>query len=74
MDVLSEIAARIAPLVFVGDGITDLEAAPCVDLFIGYGGVVERPNVRAAAEAYVDAADLTALLELCLSPEERKYP
>ncbi len=40
----------------IGDGITDLEAVQIsggADLFIGYGGVVERPSVAAEAEWYV---------------------
>ena len=28
---------------FIGDGVSDLEAKPAVDLFIGFGGVVVRP-------------------------------
>jgi phosphoserine phosphatase len=36
----------------VGDGISDLEAAPAVDLFIGFGGVAMRPVVRERAAAY----------------------
>ncbi|EFJ50802.1 hypothetical protein VOLCADRAFT_88690, partial [Volvox carteri f. nagariensis] len=40
-------------VVMIGDGITDLEAVQITggaDLFIGYGGVVERPAVAAEAE------------------------
>ncbi|GIL83780.1 hypothetical protein Vretimale_10573 [Volvox reticuliferus] len=43
-------------VVMIGDGITDLEAVQITggaDLFIGYGGVVERPAVAAEAEWYV---------------------
>ncbi|GFR51762.1 hypothetical protein Agub_g14217 [Astrephomene gubernaculifera] len=43
-------------VVMIGDGITDLEAVQSTggaDLFIGYGGVVERPAVAAEAEWYV---------------------
>jgi phosphoglycolate phosphatase-like HAD superfamily hydrolase len=44
----------------VGDGATDLEArtepgAAC--LFVGYGGVVVRANVAAAADWYVHRID-----------------
>jgi phosphoserine phosphatase len=38
---------------FVGDGISDLEAKPAVDLFIGFGGVVVRPRVKENADLYV---------------------
>ena len=38
---------------FVGDGMSDLEAKPAVDLFIGFGGVVVRPRVKENADLYV---------------------
>jgi phosphoserine phosphatase len=37
---------------FVGDGISDLEAARAVDLFVGFGGVVVREKVKAGAGAF----------------------
>ncbi|KAK3103388.1 hypothetical protein FSP39_018884 [Pinctada imbricata] len=33
-------------LIFIGDGITDMEACPPADAFIGFGGNVERSSVR----------------------------
>lgn len=47
---------------FVGDGVTDLEAKPAVDLFIGFGGVHTRPRVRDNADIFVDEPHLTAVL------------
>jgi phosphoserine phosphatase len=47
---------------FVGDGVTDLEARPVVDLFIGFGGVHVRPRVRENAEVYVTEPTMTAVL------------
>ena len=38
---------------FIGDGVSDLEAKPAVDLFIGFGGVVVRPRVKENADVYV---------------------
>jgi phosphoserine phosphatase len=38
---------------FVGDGVSDLEARPAVDLFIGFGGVVVRPRVKENADVYI---------------------
>ena len=38
---------------FIGDGVSDLEAKPAVDLFIGFGGVVVRPRVKENANLYV---------------------
>lgn len=47
---------------FVGDGISDLEARPAVDLFVGFGGVIVRPRVRDQADVYVNEPDLRAVL------------
>lgn len=47
---------------FVGDGVTDLEARPVVDLFVGFGGVHQRARVRDNAEVYVTEPALTAVL------------
>jgi glycerol-3-phosphate dehydrogenase (NAD+) len=47
-------------VVMVGDGITDLEAVQesgGADLFIGYGGVVQRPPVAAGADWFVLSHD-----------------
>lgn len=39
--------------VMVGDGSSDLETQPFVDLFIGYGGYLERAKVKAEAKQFV---------------------
>lgn len=44
---------RYKNLVMVGDGMTDLEAYPPADLFIGFGGNRIRENVRKQAPWYV---------------------
>ncbi|MCC5789242.1 MAG: HAD-IB family phosphatase [Opitutales bacterium] len=50
--------------VMVGDGVSDLETKPEVDLFLGYGGVVEREKVKAGADAYLTRMeDLPSLLK-----------
>ena len=46
---------------FVGDGVSDLEAKPAVDLFVGFGGVVVRARVKENADVFVD--DLRATLD-----------
>jgi phosphoserine phosphatase len=45
---------------FVGDGVTDLETKPAVDLFIGFGGVHVRPRVKENADVY--AMDFRAVV------------
>jgi phosphoserine phosphatase len=42
---------------FVGDGVTDLETKPVVDLFIGFGGVHVRSRVRENAAVFVTDFD-----------------
>ena len=58
-DVLARSKGRAA---FVGDGISDLEAKPAVDLFIGFGGVVVRSRVKESADVFVEDHDLRAVL------------
>jgi phosphoserine phosphatase len=58
------------PAMMVGDGTTDLEARPVVDLFVAFAGVVERPNVVKAADVVVRANSLAPLLPLALHVDE----
>lgn len=52
------------PLIMVGDGVTDLEARPPADGFIGYGGVVVREKIKAEADWFVtDFTELITALE-----------
>jgi phosphoserine phosphatase len=57
-------------LAFVGDGATDLEAAPCAARFIAFGGVERRASVFERARVHCEAADLAALVPLLLSADE----
>ncbi|MEJ2502070.1 MAG: HAD-IB family phosphatase [Gemmatimonadota bacterium] len=54
------------PVLFVGDGATDLEARDEVSLFVAYSGVVERPAVLAAAPVVLRSASLAPILPLAL--------
>jgi phosphoserine phosphatase len=54
------------PLIMVGDGITDLEARPAVEMFVAYAGVVERPQVVAAADIVIRSASMAPVLPLAL--------
>lgn len=63
---LREIRAAQHPekLVMVGDGVSDLETKPDVDLFVGFGRYADRPAVRSGAGAFImRLAELPALLE-----------
>lgn len=53
---------------FVGDGVSDLEAKPVVDLFIGFGGVCVRERVKENAEVYVTEPTMRAVLPYLLEP------
>ena len=54
--------------VFIGDGVSDLEARPAVDLFIGFGGVHTRPRVRDNADVFITEPRLGALLPHLIEP------
>lgn len=53
---------------FIGDGVSDLETRPAVDLFIGFGGVAVRERVRNEADAFVEEPSLRAVLPYLLEP------
>lgn len=52
---------------FVGDGVTDLEAKPAVNLFIGFGGVRQREQVRAGADVFIEEPRLGRVVDLVLA-------
>ncbi len=52
----------------VGDGASDLSAADSVDLFVGFGGVVKRDRVAAAAPVYIETASLAPVLPIAAGP------
>jgi phosphoserine phosphatase len=58
-EVMRALKAELRParLVMVGDGVSDLETKPEVDLFVGFGGYVERPKVKAGAAAFIHRLD-----------------
>ncbi len=53
-----------ACVVMVGDGVSDLETKPDVDLFVGFGGYVAREKVKAGAAHFITRlAELETILE-----------
>lgn len=54
---------------FIGDGVSDLETKPIVNLFIGFGGVHTRQRVMENAEVYVSEPSLTAVLPYLIERE-----
>ena len=62
LDVLRALGVELrGPLALVGDGATDLEAAPAAARFVAFGGVVRRPAVFAGAAVRAEDPDLAAL-------------
>jgi phosphoserine phosphatase len=63
-------ADRKGGVALVGDGVTDLEAAPAARRFVAFGGVVRRPEVFERAVVTCERADLAALLPLLCALDE----
>jgi phosphoserine phosphatase len=64
-EVVRALRAELDPecVVMVGDGVSDLETAPEVDRFVGFGRFARRERVRAGTRWFIDAlADLPPLL------------
>lgn len=55
----------------VGDGASDEQAAAAVDLFVGFGGVAQRPRVRDRAPVYITSQSLAPVLPLAAGPGGR---
>lgn len=43
----------LTPITMIGDGVTDMQARPPADAFIGFGGIVARPPVQKGADLFV---------------------
>jgi len=58
-EVISALRRELQPeiTVMVGDGVSDLEAKPVVDRFIGFGRYVVRPRVKAEAASFILTLD-----------------
>lgn len=68
--VLQRLPPSHRPLVFVGDGATDLETQGTADRFVGFGGVTVRPKVKAAAECWCETPSLAGILPFVLAADE----
>jgi len=56
-EIIREWKAAMLPerVVMMGDGASDLETQPDVNLFVGYGGVIQRPKVKAGADVWIES-------------------
>ena len=64
-EIIQRLRSELRPekVVMVGDGVSDLETRPVVDLFVGFGGFIVRERVKREAEAFVTSlASLPALV------------
>jgi phosphoserine phosphatase len=64
-ELIAALKRELAPVrtVMVGDGVSDLESKPVVDLFVGFGRYTARAKVKAEAHAFIHSmAELPALL------------
>lgn len=50
----------------IGDGLSDLEVSPDVDLFVGFGGATNRPRIADESPVYIHAPTLAPVLPLAL--------
>ena len=63
--VLKKISS-LGSTLFVGDGVTDLEAKDVVDLFVGFGGVKVRDLVKKEADVFLEEATLEKIRLIAL--------
>ncbi len=71
LEVVRDLARAHPALALVGDGITDLEAAPALRRFVAFGGVVRRTEVFERARVGSDTPSLLDLQPLLLTASER---
>jgi phosphoserine phosphatase len=62
------LADQMGRSLFIGDGVSDLQASRAVDLFVGFGGVVTRSRVQAEAPIFIHSTSLAPLLALAVGP------
>ncbi len=71
IEVLQSLPTASRPLLFTGDGVTDLEVQGiAADRFVGFGGVKDRARVREAAEFWFATRSLAPLLHAALTTAE----
>ena len=58
-EIIKQLKSELRPdyVVMVGDGISDLEAKPVVDSFIGFGRYAARQKVRSESDHFVSSLD-----------------
>lgn len=64
LEIIEKLKEEFSPehMIMVGDGVSDLETKPGVDLFVGYGKYTDREKVREGADRFIYS--LAELLEI----------
>jgi len=57
-------------LIYIGDGLNDLETKDLVTRFVGYGGAYYRKNISDQCQFYINTLSMAALLPLTLTQQE----
>ena len=57
-------------IAYVGNSVTDLVCKNVADVFVGFGGVVNRPKVEEQSDIYIPHKSLAPLLLYLLEPTE----
>lgn len=62
------LAGKRGRSLLIGDGNSDLLASSAVDLFVGYGGIVERPLVAAQSPIYLHSQSIAPITAVAAGP------
>jgi phosphoserine phosphatase len=74
-DIMKEWRRAIGgPVMMVGDGVTDAEAAEVADVFVAYAGVVERAAATSLADVIIRSRSLAPVLPLALGSSRPRSP
>lgn len=74
-DIVNELLAKrpTGRSLLIGDGTSDMMAGRRVDLFVGYGGVIQREKVFNQAPAFIHSPSLAPLLSLAIGPRSLSF-
>lgn len=56
--------SKMGKTLFIGDGVTDLEAKDVVDLFVGFGGVKIRDIVKKESDVFIEDRTLQKIAKI----------
>ena len=68
--IIERIKCQFPHVMFVGDGMNDVEASRGVDRFVGYGGAFFRERIALLSPFYIKCTSLLPVLALALTEQE----